>query len=87
MRRIWKFLGNPRNMAVLAAVGTVTAFLWTQVVEPRWFPRAAVVPHVVVAVPPSTPAAAPAVTQRASAENGSAVIASDNASVSIAQGD
>jgi len=35
MKRVWKFISRPQNLAVLVALGGVIAFGWTQVISPR----------------------------------------------------
>lgn len=37
IRKLWGFLAEPRNLAVLGLIGAAIAFLW-KVAEPRWFP-------------------------------------------------
>jgi hypothetical protein len=35
VKRIWKFISNPQNLAVLTAIGGLLAFLWVHFLAPE----------------------------------------------------
>ena len=73
-RRLWLFLRNPRNLAILVALGGAIGFLWKEIAAP-----ALNKPAVVVAPAPVVPPAQVAT----ATEGGVAVNASGEAHVSV----
>ena len=69
MSKLWRFISNPKNLAVLTALGAVVAFLWTQVIAPA---RDATPPR-------------PSASQKASAPGGTAINATGDAHVSVGE--
>lgn len=82
MKRLWEFLAKPQNLALLLALGAAVAFLWKEMIGPLAIKSSATQPAVQIAKP-AEPAAAPIVSQNATANNGTAVTASGNAKVSF----
>jgi hypothetical protein len=70
VKGLWKFIRDPKNLAVLVALGGVCAFLWIQIIAPQ-----------LESPPTPTP---PARVQEA--KGGTAINASGTAQVSIGAG-
>jgi hypothetical protein len=91
MKRIWTFLSNPANLAIVALAGAAFAFVWKEMVKPALDSSAKPPIQVQAGLSSSAPVAAQAspspaivpVEQNAEANGGNAVIANDHASVSI----
>jgi hypothetical protein len=71
MKRVWAFLSQPQNLAIVAALAGGLGFLWKEVAAPRLNPIAEV------------PVVTPAVSQQATAVGGSAINATGQAKVVI----
>lgn len=94
IRRVWNFLSEPKNLALMSLLGGALAFFW-KVAEPRWFvaPSATRASASSELTPPTATPIATATRanqrntpemQRAEASNGgNAVNAGDNATITI----